>query len=515
MIKEVEEFSKTQQCKTLIDEYEIEKSTIRDLAKKYNFSRKFIKNVLQYNHITIRGSFLTEKNKSLFESIGANIIEDYKKQGENVRSLARKYSLSRAKINNILGRANVRLKSCEAARQEQIALGIGVGKNHHNFGKSSPIGSGRCRWYRYHNKTYQGSWEFMFGLWLEQQDIKFNVHENVKQFHCKHENEMEFTYCPDFYLVDYDRYVEVKGYFSDENKKRMQLFRQQHSNIDVTIIDKNKLVEIGAFEVQKKLNIDLELYQLDYENEKSVKKFIDNTNKIEFLKFHILDGLNLSELAQKYDVPYRVISHAYNLWVPEHGSNEFYQFILQQCKDSIIKDCELGLSFRNIVRKYKFRSNTKILLEAIRNWGITLQSDKLSKQIEDRNITIEQNIVSDYLSGLSISQICHKYGQEYGVHKKKVKRILRENNVKVRSIAHYTKQRHEEHRQSMLDSVNRIEIIDNYKQGMSIKQICRQYGILKIVVKKLLTDNNVDLRPSTYYSSENAKKPRSVKLKND
>jgi hypothetical protein len=425
-----------------------------------------------------------------------DVIREYSQPGAGIKTVARKFKVRRHQIEYLLVKNNVKIKTASELKSEL------VGENSNRYGMPPPIGAGRCRWYRYHNKTYQGSWEFMFGLWLEQQNIKFNVHENVKQFHCKHENEMEFTYCPDFYLVDYDRYVEVKGYFSDENKKRMQLFRQQHSNIDVTIIDKNKLVEIGAFEVQKKLNIDLELYQLDYENEKSVKKFIDNTNKIEFLKFYILDGLNLSELAQKYDVPYRVISHAYNLWVPEHGSNEFYQFILQQCKDSIIKDCELGLGYRQIVRKYKFRSNTKILLDAISNWGSTIQeaqrqNSKLSKQIDD---SIRQSVLSDYELGLSKRKICRKYH----LSKKYINQIFYEANVQNRPTSYYTLLKHEINRKQQFDGNEKL-IIDDYNKGLGIRVICRKYNVSRSSIKRLLLQNSCKIRQSAYYSTDKAR----------
>ena len=482
MIEEIREFSKTQQCKNLVYEYDIKKISIRALAEKYNLSRTFIQDALRYQKITIRRSFLIKKNKELFETdITKKIIEDYKLPGNNIRSLARKFNVSRKFVSIVLKRFNIELKTEKEVKKEYKDLGLSTGKNHQNYGKPSPIGSGRCRWYYYDGKKYQGSWEFMFGLWLKQQDIKFNVHENVKQFECKYEDGKSFTYCPDFYLIDYDRYVEIKGYFSEENKKRMSIFKIQYPNIDVTVIGEDKLVEIGAFDIHKSLNIDMDMYQLDYKNSKSVKKFIEEVNKIEFIKSYIIEGLNLSKLAEKYDTTYRIINHVYRLWVPEYNSKEYYDFILQNCKDDIIKDYEAGLK---IIRKYKFRSNPKILFDAIISWGI-----------KKPTIFESNKILQDYNLGFSKCQLCKKYN----LGRNNITSILVEANISTRPVSHYTLLRHKTNRQQMLEGKEQ-QILDDYKSGLGIRTISKKYNVLRCVIKELLLKNNIEIRKSSEYN---------------
>lgn len=51
------------------------------------------------------------------------------------------------------------------------------------------------------------------------------------------------TYRPDFYLVDSDTWVEIKGYFRDDAKKKWDEFQQTHSNSELW--DKKKLLELG------------------------------------------------------------------------------------------------------------------------------------------------------------------------------------------------------------------------------------------------------------------------------
>lgn len=52
------------------------------------------------------------------------------------------------------------------------------------------------------------------------------------------------SYLPDFYLPDYDLYIEVKGYYRDEDKEKMQLFSEQYSDIKLIMVDKTKFAEL-------------------------------------------------------------------------------------------------------------------------------------------------------------------------------------------------------------------------------------------------------------------------------
>lgn len=444
-------------------------------------------------------------------NIKKEIIEKYKLGGNNnIRTLSREYKVRRQFIKNILIDANIKIRSSKEAKNEQIKTGHFVGKDHPRYGKPSPIGSGHCRWYYYNGKKYQGTWEFMFGLWLEQEKIKFNVHENVKQFRCKFEDNKDFTYCPDFYLTDYDKYVEIKGYFDEKSKKRLSLFKQQYLNTDVTIIDKNKLMEIGAFDIQKKVGIDLELYQLDYKNDVSVKRFIEEVDKIEFIKSFIIDGLNLSELAQKYDTTYRIISHVYNLWVPKYATDEYYQFILTHCKNDIIKDCQLGYSKKQLINKYHFRKHKHLFDEYLNNLNCHIKQIKrqfIKKEIPEN---IENNILCDYKQGYSKKALVKKYN----IRKIYINRILNKHSIESRSVSYYTKRHNEQNRNNVI-SGRQQQIINDYLNNLSIKSISKKYNIKTYIIKRLLIDNNIEIRKTAICKYNVINKDIADKIIND
>lgn len=54
------------------------------------------------------------------------------------------------------------------------------------------------------------------------------------------------TYRPDFYLPDFDTYIEVKNFMGDYSKMRDSLFREKFPNIKLELILKNDYLEIKS-----------------------------------------------------------------------------------------------------------------------------------------------------------------------------------------------------------------------------------------------------------------------------
>lgn len=52
------------------------------------------------------------------------------------------------------------------------------------------------------------------------------------------------TYTPDFYLPKYDRYIEVKGYFSKEDRQKIHLVRKQN-NVTIVILKSKHIKNIN------------------------------------------------------------------------------------------------------------------------------------------------------------------------------------------------------------------------------------------------------------------------------
>jgi hypothetical protein len=86
--------------------------------------------------------------------------------------------------------------------------------------------AGRCKKIHY-NSPYagdvllDGSWELECAKFLDEKNIKWNRNKN--RFSYKFENKDRF-YTPDFFLIDYDIYLEVKGYITDKDLAKWKHF---------------------------------------------------------------------------------------------------------------------------------------------------------------------------------------------------------------------------------------------------------------------------------------------------
>lgn len=440
-IREIKENLGSEKQQEIIDEYIKNNLTIRQIAKKYNLRRKYIGKVLRFNDVYVEGSFITKKNKEIFESeIGQKIIQEYPLQGNNVRSLSRKYNLKRSTIDVILKHANIILKSNKDTKKEYKDLGLCIGKNHPRYGKQSPKGSGRCQWYYYNGKTYQGTWEFKVGLWFEQQNKKFYCHDNVKQF--KYElNNTDKTYCPDFYLPDENVFIEVKGYFTKEDKQKIETIKKLYPNEKIEIFDKTKLKKLSILDIDKQLNIMIDEYEICYKNNDSLNSFIEKckTKKIEIIKDFLFTKLNLTELAKKYETTYRVINQIYHLWIEDYFKNKNLreEFFEKYCKEELNSEYSQNHDLNSLIKRCRISREVfnKIITDDARQKRIDKQKDKYNENygkhllkfnLPEITQELKDKILFEYQNNQkSIREIC----KMFNLYKRKVKKILENKNL--------------------------------------------------------------------------------------
>ena len=76
---------------------------------------------------------------------------------------------------------------------------------------------GRTKIYEYKGYKLRGTWELKVAMYFDSIDIKWTNH--VKSFSYVYKGK-ERQYYPDFYLPDYNMYVEVKGYETERDKHK-------------------------------------------------------------------------------------------------------------------------------------------------------------------------------------------------------------------------------------------------------------------------------------------------------
>ena len=92
---------------------------------------------------------------------------------------------------------------------------------------------------KYHGIWMRSSWEVAYAEYLDRQKIKW-------QYESKTFDLGDTTYTPDFYLPETDEYIEIKGFFRKDAKRKFKLFKKKYYHIKIFLLTGKEL---------KKLNI--------------------------------------------------------------------------------------------------------------------------------------------------------------------------------------------------------------------------------------------------------------------
>lgn len=130
------------------------------------------------------------------------------------------------KISNVLSKRPGRPLSAETKRkisQKRIQY---LERNHHHGLKWYSVSNGKV------DIRVQGTWEKIVAEWLTANQI------------CWERKRIQYgiwkTYTPDFYLPDFDFYIEVKGFWRQRDIQKIASVLSEH-NVDIRIIDKRNI----------------------------------------------------------------------------------------------------------------------------------------------------------------------------------------------------------------------------------------------------------------------------------
>lgn len=88
----------------------------------------------------------------------------------------------------------------------------------------------------YNGIKFRSSWEYKFALWCDKNNIKWNYESKTFDLG-------NTTYTPDFYLSEFNLWIEIKGYWRDKAKEKFELFKQKYCGERIKIVQKQELKE--------------------------------------------------------------------------------------------------------------------------------------------------------------------------------------------------------------------------------------------------------------------------------
>lgn len=98
---------------------------------------------------------------------------------------------------------------------------------------------GRCRWFEVSGQRVQGTWERDLALKLDQSGIAWVKCAKSILYHMDGKDR---RYTPDFYLPEFDLYVELKGFWWGDDRRKMAAVFQQHPDLRLIVVEKEDFV---------------------------------------------------------------------------------------------------------------------------------------------------------------------------------------------------------------------------------------------------------------------------------
>jgi len=176
-----------------------------------------------YNHYKIKGRKKPDFTDKLLGKNNINYVDGRYSQDYFCIDCGKEIS----KFSGIYGQG--RCQSCEMLRRNYKS------KNNPNFGKLAK----HSKWVKYKNIFMRSNWEVLYAKYLDKNKIKW-------QYESKVFNLGDSTYRPDFYLSEINNYIEIKGYWRDDAKKKFNLFKKLYPKINIKVLKQKDLQSMGV-----------------------------------------------------------------------------------------------------------------------------------------------------------------------------------------------------------------------------------------------------------------------------
>lgn len=103
---------------------------------------------------------------------------------------------------------------------------------------------GRSKWYEVSGQKVQGTWERDIAIKLDELLIKWIKLKTLQHTFDYVMDDKTRCYTPDFYLPDYNIYLEIKGYWWGRDKEKMDIVTKTYPSVKIVIVEKQDYEKI-------------------------------------------------------------------------------------------------------------------------------------------------------------------------------------------------------------------------------------------------------------------------------
>lgn len=138
------------------------------------------------------------------------------------------------------GRASFKGKKHSEESKQKISRALSINNR-----------GGRCKWYKVGDALVQGTWERDLAEKMEELGVaweKIKTNSYTFEYHLE---DKKRHYTPDFYLQEWDLFLEVKGYWHGSDKRKMKKVIEENQLDNIFVIEKNLMQELLKCNTQK------------------------------------------------------------------------------------------------------------------------------------------------------------------------------------------------------------------------------------------------------------------------
>lgn len=190
--------------------------------------------------IFFTGPHKSKPNKKVKTINWAKIQDDYN-SGLSYRGIAQKYKMSQQSIANAKRRGDLKTRTISEAgllyfKHNSPAVMSQKARDRQSKRMSENNPGGKSKWYEIDGKKVQGTWELNFAKHCNKNSIAW---ERCKPWKYVMDEKIR-SYTPDFYIPSKDFYVEIKGRWWGEDRRKMDCVIEQHPDKKILIIEETE-----------------------------------------------------------------------------------------------------------------------------------------------------------------------------------------------------------------------------------------------------------------------------------
>lgn len=102
---------------------------------------------------------------------------------------------------------------------------------------------GKSKWFEVNGIKVQGTWEYNIALKFEELNISWQKPKTNNDVWLYLKDGKIKSYSPDFYLPEFDVFIEIKGHWWGDDREKMRIVKETYPDRKIIIVEKEEYLQ--------------------------------------------------------------------------------------------------------------------------------------------------------------------------------------------------------------------------------------------------------------------------------